>query len=78
MESDDLTRLQASLPRIEPGEGRSFEMQAVYQVIGLAGTLAIALLAGLITGNILIPFNMHSIVCNCLYFRFHIPADDNF
>ena len=50
-ETDDLKRLQSLLPRIEPGEGRTFEMQALYQMIGLIGSLAIAVITGALTGN---------------------------
>ena len=48
--SEDLERIQALLPRIEEGEGRTVEMQTIYQLIGLVVTLAIALISGALTG----------------------------
>ena len=45
-----LHALQDFVPTIKEGEGRSFEMQAVYQFIGLVITLAVALIAGAVTG----------------------------
>lgn len=50
-ENGYLQTLQASVPRIKEGEGRSFEMQAVYQLIGLIVTLSVALISGAITGD---------------------------
>ena len=50
LESDDLRRLQALVPSIEEGEGRTFEMQTMYQLIGLVVTLSIALITGALTG----------------------------
>ena len=48
-----LKRLESLLPSIEPGEGRTFEMQALYQMIGLVATLSIAVITGALTGNLL-------------------------
>ena len=45
-----LQGLQDFVPRIKEGKGRSFEMQALYQFIGLVIALAIALIAGAVTG----------------------------
>ena len=57
LQNDDLKRIQALLPTVEPGEGRSFEMQAVYQLIGLVVTLSIALIAGSLTGKLMVLVN---------------------
>ena len=46
-----LQSLQDFVPKIIEGEGRSFEMQAVYQLIWLLITLAIALITGVVTGE---------------------------
>ena len=48
--SEDLQRVQALVPRIDEGEGRTVEMQTIYQLIGLVVTLAIALISGALTG----------------------------
>ena len=48
---DDLKRVQALLPSIEPGEGRSPAMQATFQLIGLFATLVLALVTGAVAGN---------------------------
>ena len=53
LQNDDLKRIQAVLPSVEPGEGRSFQMQTMYQFIGLVVTLAIALISGAITGKLI-------------------------
>ena len=50
-ETDELKRLQSLLPRIEPGEGRTIAMQALYQLISLLATLLISLLTGALTGK---------------------------
>ena len=50
LENDELRRLQELVPRIEEGEGRTFEMQTMYQLIGLVVTLSIALSTGALTG----------------------------
>ena len=46
-----MKRLQALVPSIEEGEGRTVGMQTIYQVIGLAVTLCIALIGGALTGK---------------------------
>ena len=51
MESNGLKILQEALPRIEPGDERSFEMQAIFQLTGLVTTLFIALITGSFTGE---------------------------
>ena len=50
-ESEDLKRLQALVPSIEDGEGRTVRMQAIYQLIGLIVTLSIAMIGGALTGK---------------------------
>ena len=65
--SEDLERIQALLPRIEEGEGRTVEMQTIYQLIGLVVTLAIALISGALTGLWKIFFLLHFI-----YYTSHI------
>ena len=50
-ESNSLKLLQEALPRIEPGDERSFEMQAIFQLTGLVTTLFIALITGSFTGE---------------------------
>ena len=50
-ESEDLKRLQALVPSIEEGEGRTVGMQTIYQVIGLGVTLSIAMIGGALTGK---------------------------
>ena len=48
--SEDLERLQALVPKIAEGEGRTVEMQALYQLIGLVLTISTALICGAMTG----------------------------
>ena len=50
-ENPYLNELQVFVPSIKEGEGRSFEMQAFYQLVGLLITLVLALVSGLVTGN---------------------------
>ena len=50
-DSNDIKRIQSLLPTVEPGEGRTVEMQAVFQLIALFGTLLIALVTGCLTGK---------------------------
>ena len=45
--------LQAELASVEAGEGRTFGTQALYQLVALLVTLAIALVFGALTGLIL-------------------------
>ena len=51
LQNDELKRIQALLPTVETGEGRSFQMQMLYQFIGLVVTLSIAIIAGALTGK---------------------------
>ena len=53
---DDLKRVQALLPSIEPGEGRSPAMQATFQLTGLFATLVLALVTGAVAGNMLMNY----------------------
>ena len=53
---DDLKRIQALLPSIEPGEGRSPAMQATFQLTGLFATLVLALVTGAVAGNMLMKY----------------------
>ena len=49
--SEDLKRLQALVPSIEEGEGRTVGMQTMIQLIGLVVTLSIAMIGGALTGK---------------------------
>ena len=49
--SDTLSAAQQLLPTVSAGEGRSFLTQAVYQLVAVAVTFAVAILGGLITGE---------------------------
>ena len=51
--SQDLTDLQAELASVEAGEGRTLGTQALYQLVALLVTLAIALVCGALTGLVL-------------------------
>ena len=51
LESNDIKRIQDLLPSVEPGEGRTMAMQALFQLIGLSVTLLFALITGCITGK---------------------------
>ena len=51
IESNDIKRIQDLLPAVEPGEGRTLAMQAVFQLIGLCATLLFALITGCLTGK---------------------------
>ena len=53
---DDLKRVQALLPNIEPGDGRSPVMQATFQLTGLFATLVLALVTGAVAGNMLMKY----------------------
>ena len=53
---DDLKRIQALLPSIEPGEGRSPAMQATFQLTGLFATLVLALVTGAVAGNMIMKY----------------------
>ena len=46
-----MKRLQALVPSIEEGEGRTVGMQTIYQLIGLVVTLSIAMIGGALTGK---------------------------
>ena len=49
--TDELEAAKAKLSSIEAGEGRSLGMQAVYQLIAMGVTLAIAIVGGAVTGS---------------------------
>lgn len=49
-DSSELKALQAELPQIEAGEGRSVAIQAAYQAVALGVTLVVAIVTGCITG----------------------------
>lgn len=51
--SEDLTRLQQSMPSLEAGEGRTGVSQAGFQLLALLVTLIISIVGGLLTGLIL-------------------------
>jgi len=50
-----LKKIQADIPDVEPGEGRTLAFQALVQLIALGSTLVISIVTGLVTG-VLISF----------------------
>jgi len=51
--SDELAELQGQLDSVEAGEGRTLGTQALYQLVALLVTLAMALIGGAVTGLII-------------------------
>ena len=49
--SEELSLAMSELSSVSAGEGRSFAMQAIYQLLSLGITLVVAIGFGALTGN---------------------------
>jgi len=77
----ELQEYQDKIPSIEGGEGRSLGMQAAYQSMALGITLAIAIVAGAITGLVLNVSSMFHPLTDYQLFNdvhfFHMPDEEH-